>query len=291
MVDEPWTHHEADLGSVRLHYVEMGEGPLVVLLHGFPEFWYSWRHQIPALAAAGFRVVAPDMRGYGLSSRPRGPKAYRLDRLVDDVAALIAFLGCSKAAIVGHDWGGFVAWSVPAFRPEVVDRLAVLNAPHFGVMLRKLLGTSQLLRSWYIFFFLLPWLPEALLSGFGWAAIGRIFKTTVNPAAFSPEDIARYKAEIARPGALSAALAYYRALPWLLLPGFMLTLNVAVPTLLIWGDEDPILGTALTKGLEAWVPDLRVEHVARAGHWVQNDAPVEVNRLLLDFLKHDSLPK
>src|SRR5579884_3024966 len=157
-----WTHRHASVNGVRLHYVEAGRGPLVVLLHGFPEFWYSWRHQIPALAAAGFRVLAPDLRGYNESDKPPGVAAYGLERVAGDVAALVRHAGERRAAVVGHDWGGGIAWWLAMHRPDVVGRLAVLNAPHPAAFRRELRTPGQLLRSWYVFFFQLPALPEWL---------------------------------------------------------------------------------------------------------------------------------
>src|SRR3954469_13055008 len=141
----------ADLSQVRLHYVEVGEGPLVVLLHGFPEFWFSWRFQLPALAEAGYRVVAPDMRGYNLSSRPPGVSAYGLDHLAGDIRELIAERGAGSALLAGHDWGAFVAWATAMNHPEVVERLAILNVPHPRRMLQGLRRPRQLLKSWYMF--------------------------------------------------------------------------------------------------------------------------------------------
>jgi pimeloyl-ACP methyl ester carboxylesterase len=153
-------HGTAALSEVHLHYVEAGEGPLVVLLHGFPDFWYGWRHQIPAIARAGFRVVAPDLRGYNLSSRPEGIQAYALRRLAGDVRELIAERGETEANLAGHDWGANVAWAVAAWHPESVRRLAILNVPHPRRMSEGLRTLHQLRRSWYIFFFQLPRLPE-----------------------------------------------------------------------------------------------------------------------------------
>ena len=178
----PWSHHQAIVNGVRLHYVEAGEGPLVVLLHGFPEFWYAWRDQIPALAAAGYRVVAPDMRGYNLSEKPPGVTSYRLEHLTADVAALIRQLGAERATVVGHDWGGAVAWQLPVFHPEVVERLAVLNAPHPGALLRELRTLEQLRRSWYIAFFQLPWLPELALRAGDAALLRRMLRQDAGAA-------------------------------------------------------------------------------------------------------------
>jgi len=205
---EPWTHREAVVNGVRLHYVEQGAGPLVVLLHGFPEFWYSWRHQIPALAEAGFRVIAPDQRGYNTSEKPRGVRSYRVEHLVDDVAALIQHAGESRATVVGHDWGGAVAWAVPMLRPEVVDKLIVLNAPHPQAYNREL----RRFRTWYVFFFQLPWLPEAGIRFRDYRLIERTMtREPKRPGAFSEDDIAAYKQALSQPGALSAGINYYRA--------------------------------------------------------------------------------
>lgn len=288
-----WRHQEALLNGVRLHFVEAGEGPLVVLLHGFPEFWYSWRYQVPALADAGFRVVAPDMRGYNLSEKPPGVHSYRMTHLVDDVAALIAHFGAGRAAVVGHDWGGVVAWSMPVYHPEVVDRVAVLNAPHPAAMFRELQTPAQMLRSWYVFFFQLPGVPEALLSAGGHAAVAAIARYAGRGEGHvTDEDVRLYVEAASRPGALSAAVNYYRAAVRALLG--VTAEDAAVrarafdrsdaPSLLIWGDRDPVLGPSLTEGLGEWVPDLRVVHVPEAGHSVQIEAFQAVNRELAAFL-------
>ena len=153
-----------------------GEGPLVVLLHGFPDFWLGWRRQIEALAQAGFRVVVPDLRGYNLSDKPKGLASYSTDKLVSDVLGLMAHLGAETASIVGHDWGGIIAWSVARRRPEKVDKLVVLNAPHPGAYVEALRGTAQILKSWYVFAFAVPFIPERVLGARNSALIGRIFR-------------------------------------------------------------------------------------------------------------------
>jgi pimeloyl-ACP methyl ester carboxylesterase len=182
------THAHVDVGELRLHCAFAGpeDGPLVVLLHGFPEFWWSWRHQIPALAAAGFRVVAPDMRGYNLSDKPLGVEAYRIEKLVGDVAGLIRALGRERAHIVGHDWGAVVAWEFAMRRPEMTERLAVLNVPHPREMLKGLRRPAQLRKSWYIFFFQLPAVPERLLAQNDFAFLRKTFK------GYPREDVDRY---------------------------------------------------------------------------------------------------
>jgi pimeloyl-ACP methyl ester carboxylesterase/2-polyprenyl-6-methoxyphenol hydroxylase-like FAD-dependent oxidoreductase len=279
-------HRSADLGEVRLHYVELGRGPLVVLLHGFPEHWYSWRYQIPALAAAGFRVVAPDLRGYNTSSKPSGVDAYGIDRLAGDVAALIRHLGAERAHVVGHDWGAAVAWYFAMHHADLLDRLAIMNVPHPARFAQGIRSWRQLLRSWYIFFFQLPWLPEALMRAGGYALPRLIFRHDPRrPGAFEPHELERYVAALDQPGALTAMINYYRALvrqaPRRL--GEPVPV-IAAPTLVIWGLRDLALGPELAEPDRALVPNLRVERFPDASHWVQVDRPAEVNRLLLEFL-------
>jgi pimeloyl-ACP methyl ester carboxylesterase len=284
---QSWTDLFATVNGVRLHYVEAGTGPLVVLLHGFPEFWYSWRHQIPALAAAGYHVVAPDMRGYNLSDKPASVAAYRMEELTADVRDLIRHCGESKATVVGHDWGGGIVWHVPVHYPDVVEKLVVLNAPHPGVFFRELRRPAQLRRSWYMFLFQLPWLPEWLLRARNFAGLEQALRRDpVRPGVFTEEDICRYKEALARPGALTGGINYYRA-AFRRSPARMIRQlrRIDVPTLLIWGERDRYLGVELTRGLEPWVPNCRVERLPDASHWVQNDAADRVNDLLLGFLQ------
>jgi len=282
---EPWTHQQAIVNGVRLHWVEAGSGPLVLLLHGFPEFWYSWRHQVPALAAAGFRVLAPDLRGYNLSDKPPGVAGYRLEALTGDVAGLIAHAGAASAAVVGHDWGGGIAWTLAMRRPELVRKLAVLNAPHPAVFLRELRRPGQLLRSWYMFFFQLPWLPELLLRAGNYALLERTLRRDpVRPGAFTEDDIRRYKEALSQPGARTAAINYYRAAFRRMRSASRGMAPVTVPTLLIWGEQDRYLGRRMTEGLDRWVPDIRVARLPDASHWVQQDAPERVNEFLAGFL-------
>jgi pimeloyl-ACP methyl ester carboxylesterase len=287
-VTTPWTDREATVNGVRLHYVEAGAGPLVVLLHGFPEFWYSWRFQIPVLAAAGYRVVAPDMRGYNLSEKPGGVSSYRIEHLVDDVVALIRHLGEKSAVIVGHDWGGVVAWYLPMLRPEAVRGLVVMNAPHPVRFLSVLMTPAQFFRSLYVFFFQLPWIPEALLSCCGYKALDDALSS--GPAKMSEEDRRLYREAIAQPGALTAALNYYRAAgrrgPMRIQREAR---RIEVPTLLIWGERDAFLRTSNTEGLEPHVLDLSIERIPSGSHWVQVDSAERVNELLTGYLK--ALPR
>src|SRR6201986_2582653 len=199
----------ADLGDVKLHYVEAGEGPLVLLLHGFPEFWYGWRLQIKPLADAGFRVVAPDMRGYNLSSKPKGVKAYDIEQLSADMRGFIHERGAESALLVGHDWGGSVAWATAMAYPEVVDRLAILNAAHPRKLSQGLHHPGQLRKSWYFFFFALPELPEAVVHANRWHFF-RHFLGDARPA-YTPAEMDRSIEAWSRPGAASGMINYYRA--------------------------------------------------------------------------------
>ena len=285
----------AELSEARIHYVEAGDGPMVVLLHGFPDFWYSWRHQIPALAGAGLRVVAPDMRGYNLSSKPPDVSAYEPRRLAGDLRELIVERGASSAFVAGHDWGAAVAWIAAMAHPEVVERLAILNVPHPRRMLEALRRPGkQLARSWYIFFFQLPWLPERAACAGDWWLFRYGFEHDARPGAFTPDDLTRYRAAWAQPGAATATINYYRAslrrraLPGRIhraVPGAEFR-PVEAPTLVIWGERDRHLGADLAEPHRADVPNLeRVVRLPEASHWVHHDEPERVSELLIDFLK------
>jgi pimeloyl-ACP methyl ester carboxylesterase len=284
-------------GGLHLHWVEAGEGPLVVLLHGFPDFWYGWRYQIPALAEAGYRVVAPDLRGCNGSDKPSEVAAYRVARVADDILGLADLLEAGTFHLVGHDWGGAVGWRLASRDPQRIGRLAVLNAPHPRTYLRELRRMGQLLRSWYILAFQIPGLPELVFRRSDYELVERVIRRDLRRTdVIRDTDFVRYAEAISRPGALESMLNYYRAafrqaLPGLL-PGRRLlppgSWEIPVPTLVIWGERDPYLGTSLLRGLERWVPDLLVERIPQAGHWVQLDAWERVNRTLAWFLDEDA---
>jgi pimeloyl-ACP methyl ester carboxylesterase len=284
------THHFVQLPSLRMHYVEAGQGPLVVLLHGFPETWWSWRYQVKPLVDAGFRVIAPDLRGYGETDK-HGP--FDLDTTTNDVCALIESLAEKKARIVGHDWGGGLAWHLAAKRHEFVDRLVVLNCPHPSVMRKKLLtrpSLNQLKRSWYMFFFQLPGLPEWALTRNDAEAVVRSLKaTSTNRDHFSDEDVRPFRDAIQRPGAAEAMLGWYRAA---VRSSFRHPLTaqsdglITADTMLIWGLDDPALAfDVLVPGTERYAPKLKVRQVPGAGHFVHAEKPDAVNPLLTAFLK------
>jgi pimeloyl-ACP methyl ester carboxylesterase len=289
-IENQVTHHhfsrrDESGRDVRLHYVEAGEGPLVVLLHGFPEFWYSWRYQIPELASSGYRVVAPDMRGYSLSSKPRGVSAYRDELLTSDVAALIDEVGGGPAHVVGHDWGGLVAWLFAMRHPDKLSRLALCNMPHPLSYLRALRTWSQLKKSWYVLAFQIPWLPERLLL----ARDGKVLRQTLasNRGRLSPRaraDLDLYVAAANQPGALTASMNYYRAafrrnlMPW----RWWRMERIDVPTLTVWGRRDAYLDISTATPPPELVPNHRLVVLPEASHWVQVHAPREVNAALLE---------
>jgi pimeloyl-ACP methyl ester carboxylesterase len=273
----------AEVGDVQLHYVEAGEGPLIVLLHGFPEFWYGWRRQIQPLAAAGFRVVAPDMRGYNLSSRPDDVAAYDADKLAADIRDLIHERGAESAFLVGHDWGGTAAWATAMNHPEVVDRLAILNAAHPRKLSQGLHHPDQLRKSWYFFFFNLPDLPESVVEANRWHFF-RHFLHDANPA-YTPEDINRYIEAWSQPGAATGMINYYRSSVRTPPKQAAAAIRpIDTPTLVIWGEDDHYLGPELAEPEHDDVPNLdRVERLPNASHWVHHDAAEHVTQLLADF--------
>jgi pimeloyl-ACP methyl ester carboxylesterase len=272
--------------GVRLHVVEAGpeDGPLLILLHGFPEFWYGWRRQIGPLAAAGFRVQVPDQRGYNLSDKPRGVSSYNLDRLAEDVVGLIDAAGVAKARVVGHDWGGVVGWWLGIRHPQRLERLALLNIPHPVVMERSLRHSSvQRKKSRYMFLFQLPWLPERIFRRKGFAYAEKTLRVSSRPGTFSDEDVARYKEAWSQPGAVRSMLHWYRA-ALRARPRRPKSPRVTVPTLLIWGTKDRFLGQEMAEASIALCDQGRLELIPEATHWVQLEEPERVNRLLVEFL-------
>lgn len=291
-LDDSIRHGYAQVGGVRLHYAERGGGDrLVLLLHGFPECWYSWRHQLKALGDR-YHVVAPDMRGYNLSDKPPRVEDYRMEHLVDDVLGLIRHFGAREAAVVGHDWGAGVAWAVAQRHPEYVWKLAALQVPPMAAW-RDNLTLKQALRSWYMLFFQIPGLPEWLISAGDFAAIERAFKTTVaRPGSFTDSDIAVYKKALREPFALTAAVNYYRAnfvRLFLRRPRKsaeeMSDGHTRVPTLFIYGGQDHAIVPETVRNVGAYVDaPYREVRIATSAHWVQNEAVEEVNFALGAFL-------
>ncbi|OLE15245.1 MAG: alpha/beta hydrolase [Acidobacteria bacterium 13_1_20CM_4_57_11] len=273
-------------GDVSLQAVAAGphDGPVIVLLHGFPEFWYGWRRQIEPLAAAGFRVIVSEQRGYNLSGKPDGVSAYALTELVSDVIAIADQLGREKIFLAGHDWGAAVAWSTALLHPQRIAKLAVLNVPHPSVM-RKFLSTRprQLLRSWYMFFFQLPWLPEAVFSAFNFRIGSRALLRSSRPGTFSEEDLAQYRAAWSQPGALTGMINWYRAL-------FRTRVKfpdkiVRVPTRILWGERDAFLLAEMARESLRYCTNAELFTFANATHWLQHEEPARVSELLIDFFR------
>lgn len=289
----PLEHRSVTTNGIRLHCVLAGQGPLVVLLHGFPEFWYSWRHQIPVLAGAGFRVAAPDLRGYNESDKPEGVEAYRMSELVEDVAGLVRALGEERAVIVGHDWGGALAYAFAMMRPEMTARLAVLNCPHPDIFGRAIAegDIEQMKKSWYMFFFQLPAVPEALLAAGDFRLLKRLAYDHSRRGTFRRRDLARYCEAFARPGALTGALNWYRAM-FRRPQGGRVYPTIAAPTLVVWGTGDHFLGAPLLKGMRRhFRGPFTLVRLPGVSHWVQQEAPRRVNELLLRFLARGLPPR
>jgi epoxide hydrolase 4 len=289
---EPWRFEKLTLpNGLRMRVARAGGGPLVVMLHGFPECWYSWRHQLRALSAS-YECVAPDMRGYGETDAPTGVENYRIEALVGDVTGLIEALGHRRAIVVGHDWGGAVAWATAMMRPDAVARLCVLNCPHparFRSQLRS--NPRQMLRSWYILFFQIPRLPDALLRARDAAMVARMIRSTaVHKEAFTDDDLANFRDALKSGYSATAALNYYRALSRRDFlgkgsSGHWLARRIKAPTLLIWGEQDVALGVELTHGMERLFDGpFEIKYIPDSGHWVQQEKPELVNQYLAEFM-------
>jgi len=256
----------------------------VLLLHGFPQCAYVWRHVGPALAERGFRALAPDLRGYDRSDKPEKVKDYREPRLVDDVVALCDALGHGRVSVVAHDWGAVVAWRLAATHPELVEKLVILNGPHpdrYREVLFKERDFDQLRRSWYVYFFQLPWLAEAALTSKG--ALERLFRrSSAHPESFEPDEIAYYEAAIAKPGAARGMLSWYRATARYPPPALP---KIGCDTLVLWGCKDEALSPKMSEGLERFVDGpLRVVRYDDASHWLVEEKRDDVVREVVAFL-------
>lgn len=258
---------------------------LALCLHGFPELHYSWRFQIPLLVEQGYRVWAPNMRGYGGSSKPANVRDYALDHLCADVAALIDASGAEEVTLIAHDWGAIVAWAFAIRKIRPLKRLVIMNVPHPMVGRREIRHWRQLKRSWYIFFFQIPRLPEWLLSRGSGEAIKRAFSNMAcDQSNFLDDALDHYAKAAMRPGSLKAMVNYYRAL---LRHGDTVDIDdkkLDLPTLMIWGEEDSALNIKCTEGTEQWVPNLELHRIPGVSHWVQQEAPQKVNTILRKWL-------
>jgi pimeloyl-ACP methyl ester carboxylesterase len=295
-VDASIRQDHVTAGDLRFHVAMCGEGErLALCLHGFPECWYSWRYQMPLLAELGYRVWAPDLRGYGDTDRPVAVADYAIETLLEDVAALIDASGARSTTLIAHDWGAIIAWYFAIRRVRPLERLVIMNVPHPFAVMSAPGAWRQLFRSWYMLLFQLPWLPEALLGARDQRAIGQAFaQTCVHPERFPEAVLEVYRRSAARPGALTAMLNYYRALirgggarrQQRLGPR-----TIETPTLMLWGEQDVALRRETTFGTDAFVSDLTLRYLSQASHWVQQDDPETVNRMLEAWLCGDAVPE
>ncbi len=285
---ESWQHRFVQANGIRMHYVEQGEGFPVVLLHGFPELWYSWRRQVPALAAAGLRAIAPDLRGYGQTDKPAELEAYDMAHLVGDLVGLLDALGIDKAAIVGHDWGGVVVWSAALMAPQRVERVVGVNTP---LLPRSALPPIQAIkqsgdnRMQYMVFFQEPGRAEAFFERDLEGALRRFYAGAGGGTEYLSDEEFRVYVEAFGAGGLSGPLSIYRNIDrnWeaaAALEGK----QVLCPALMVMAEKDPVLRPELTAGMETRVPNLRKELIRDCGHWTQQEKPQELNRLLVEFL-------
>ena len=274
-----------DLPGVRLHAAVAGpeSGQPVILLHGFPEFWYSWIKQIGPLAEAGFRVIAPDQRGYNLSSKPKGISAYRIDILAQDIINLMDSLGYAKARVVGHDWGGAVAWAVAALHPERVERLAILDSPYPPVVIPGMLAhPRQILKSYYVLLFQLPGIAESMLHRDHWKTLIKNMKSTTPAGTFTPEDFDYYRETWEQEHAITSMLSWYRALVQrpVRLPA---NPHLKMPVRVIWGGQDFALGRPLAEASIKMCENGELVMFEGANHWIQREEAEKVNQKLLEF--------
>jgi pimeloyl-ACP methyl ester carboxylesterase len=281
-----------EANGIRFELAECGglDGDrLAICLHGFPELNFSWRFQMPMLAARGWRVWAPNLRGYGATSKPDGVRAYALDHLTDDVAALIDLAKAEAPArevmLIAHDWGAIIAWTFAILKKRPINRLVIMNVPHPKVGEREIRTWSQLKKSWYIFFFQLPRLPERMMGRDGARGIkGAFYNMAVDKSRFPKEVLKTYADAALRPGALTAMINYYRALLRHRDSVDVGDGRVDTPTLMIWGEEDAALGIGCTVGTEQWVPDFTLHRLPNVSHWVQQEAPEKVNAIMAEWL-------
>ena len=291
-VEQHTVQIESRQATIRLHVAQAGplDGPLVILLHGFPEFWYGWRKQIGPLAAAGYRVWVPDQRGYNLSDKPVGVGAYAIDTLAADVVGLIDAAGRERAFLVGHDWGAAVAWRVAATHPDRLNKLVIMNVPHPGVMARFVLTKPrQLLRSWYIAFFQLPFLPEWIIRLGHWRLMTGALQRTSRPGTFSKEDLTHYRQAWSQPNAFRSMINWYRAAvrkrPATSAPG-----RIRVPTLVLWGVRDAFLIRDMAQPSIDRCDEGQLIFFEKATHWIQHEEADRVNERLIEFCRSDARP-
>lgn len=300
MVPETWSHRYATVNGVTLHYVIAGEGQTILFLHGFPEFWYAWKEQLRAFGQR-YQAIALDLRGYNLSDKPERVEDYSPPLLIADVKGFLdAVSPGRKAILVGHDWGGVVAWAFAGAHPEYLEKLVIINAPHPALFARELSSNPAQQEASAYMHLLRSEQAESVLSADDYALLlEAMVRGMSRPEAFTEEDRRAYREAWSRPGALTGGLNYYRASrvgpppPGALPPSGLETLpasKVSVPTLVIWGEQDPYLLTGNLEGLDQYVPDLAIVRLPHAGHWVIREEPELINRIIARFLGAEEAP-
>lgn len=287
------------VNGVKLHTMLDGDpaGEPIIFLHGFPDFWYGWHRQIPFFVEQGYRVIVPDQRGYNLSDKPANALDYRISTLATDIRDLIETLGYEQVHLVGHDWGAAVAWWVATMYPEKLKTLNILNVPYPTIMAKQLQSgnLSQLAKSWYMFFFQIPWLPETLMQLDGYQRFSQMLAQTSNPGSFSEADLAKYREAWSQPGAMTAMINWYRAM--LRSSGDVAQPTrqnavagrhkIPVPTLILWGEKDAFLGTTVARESLKVVENGELVFFPKSTHWIQHDEADDVNQHLLEFIQRD----
>jgi pimeloyl-ACP methyl ester carboxylesterase len=286
-------HKYTDVNNISLHYVMAGKGKLIMFLHGFPEFWYEWKNQLIEFGR-DYRAVAPDMRGYNLSSKPVDVEQYRMKYLVEDIRALAEHLGYERFILVGHDWGGGVAWPFAMRHPEYVEKLIIINAPHPVTFMRELRhNPAQQKASQYILVHRTTEAEDILAKNNYAILVDNILRDGIRQGYFTEEDRTAYIEAWSQPGALTGGLNYYRATHLGSFTGERddslsadpSLFTVKVPTLVIWGEKDRYLLTGNLEGLEKYVPDLIIKRIPDGSHWVIHEKPGLVNSYIRGFIE------
>jgi epoxide hydrolase 4 len=271
--------------GIQLHTLEAGdpEARTILFLHGFPEFWYAWEKQLPFFAERGWHAVAPDQRGYNLSSKPEGEAAYAMAQLTKDIAELIPQISKGKVVLVGHDWGGGVAWNLASQYPHLLEKLVILNMPHPKVLNQHLSSNiRQMRRSWYTAFFQLPWLPEFFSGAFHFKLLEKSLAGSAVPGTFTAQQMTHYKKAWSQPKALESMINWYRAYRYS--PPKEI-LKIEVPTLLVWGRKDPFLGEEMAQPSIDTCRKGQLIFLEEATHWLHHEQPTQVNEAIQTFLE------